>query len=69
MRLTHQLEKDVGYKVFQFINTMKIMKLLGYKTLQTQQFLEEKDELGHMSLVYNMLVKNFCIEVHQLDGL
>ena len=29
----HQLEKDVGCKVLQFINTMKIMKLLGYKTL------------------------------------
>ena len=32
-RLTHQLKKDVGCKVLQFINTMKIMKLLGYKTL------------------------------------
>ena len=32
-RLTHQLEKDVGYKVLQFINTTKITKLLGYKTL------------------------------------
>ena len=30
----HQLEKDVGYKVLQFIYTMKIMKLLGYKTLR-----------------------------------
>ena len=30
----HQLEKDVGYKVLQFINTMKIMKLLDYKTLR-----------------------------------
>ena len=30
--LTHQLEKDVGCKVLQFINTMKITKLLGYKT-------------------------------------
>ena len=30
----HQLEKDVGCKVFQFINTIKIMKLLGYKTLR-----------------------------------
>ena len=30
----HQLEKDVGCKVLQFINTMKITKLLGYKTLQ-----------------------------------
>ena len=34
MWLTHQLEKDVGCKVLQFINTMKITKLLGYKTLQ-----------------------------------
>ena len=30
----HQLEKDVGYKVLQFINTIKITKLLGYKTLR-----------------------------------
>ena len=30
----HQLEKDVGYKVLQFIKTMKITKLLGYKTLR-----------------------------------
>ena len=32
MRFTHQLEKDVDCKVLQFINTMKITKLLGYKT-------------------------------------
>ena len=30
----HQLEKDVGCKVLQFIYTMKIMELLGYKTLR-----------------------------------
>ena len=30
----HQLEKDVGCKALQFINTIKITKLLGYKTLQ-----------------------------------
>ena len=30
----HQLENDVGCKVLQFINTMKITKLLDYKTLQ-----------------------------------
>ena len=30
----HQLEKDFGFKVLQFINTMKIMKLVGYKTLR-----------------------------------
>ena len=46
----HQLEKDVGCKVLQFINTMKITKLLGYKTLRrtNQQLLEEKDELGQI---------------------
>ena len=32
-RLNHQLEKDVGCKVLQFINMMKIMKLLGHKAL------------------------------------
>ena len=30
----HQIEKDVGCKVFQFIHMMKITKPLGYKTLQ-----------------------------------
>ena len=30
----HQLEKDVGCKVLQFINIIKITKLLGYKTLR-----------------------------------
>ena len=29
----HQLEKDIGCKVHLFINMMKIMKLLGYKTI------------------------------------
>ena len=32
--LTHQLEKDIGCKVLQFIHTMKIKKLLSYKTLR-----------------------------------
>ena len=32
--LTYQLENDVGCKVLQFINMMKITKLLDYKTLQ-----------------------------------
>ena len=32
--LTHQLEKDVGCKIFQFIHMMKTMKLLDYKTLR-----------------------------------
>ena len=32
--INHQLEKDVGCKVLQFFNTIKIMNLFGYKTLQ-----------------------------------
>ena len=34
MRLTHQLKKDVGCKVLQFIHMMKIKNLLGHKTLR-----------------------------------
>ena len=67
--LNHQLEKDVGYKVLQFIQTMKIKKLLGHKpySVKTQQLLQKKDELGHMSPIHNnMLMKKFCIELHQL---
>ena len=33
MQLNHQLEKDVGCKVLQFIQTIKIKKLIGHKTL------------------------------------
>ena len=47
---------------------MKITKLLGYKNLRctNTELLKEKDELGHMSPVHNMLVKIFCIELNQL---
>ena len=34
MWLNHQLEKDVGYNVLQFIQTMKIKKFLSHKTLR-----------------------------------
>ena len=34
MRLNHQLEKNVGCKVLQFIQMMKIKKLLSHKTLR-----------------------------------
>ena len=33
-RLNHQLEKDVGCKVLQFIKTMKIKKHVGHKILR-----------------------------------
>ena len=41
----HQLEKVVGYKVLQFIPTMKIKKMLGHKTLRytnTATFSQER---------------------------
>ena len=64
----HQLEKDVGCKVLQFINTMKITKLLGYKPydIQMQQLLKQEDKLRHMSLVTICLCKTFCIKLYSL---
>ena len=60
--LTHQLEKNVGCKVLQFIKTMKIKKLLGYKTLgaQTQQLLQEKDEIRQNCLRSQFVCNNNC---------
>ena len=54
--VTNQLEKDIGCKVLQFIQTMKIMKLFGYKMFgtKTQQLLQEKDELGKIVSSHNM---------------
>ena len=68
MQLNQQLEKDVGNKVLQFITRWRSQSSLVTKPydVQTQYVLQEKDELGHISLVHNMLVKNFCIYVHQL---
>ena len=42
-------KKIVGYKVLQFIHTMKIKKMLGYKTLRCKYTVtssRERDELG-----------------------
>ena len=61
----HQLEKDVSCKVFQFIDTIMITKLLGYN-VQMQQLLEEKDELWQIISSHNMLLKNICIKLHSL---
>ena len=65
--LTHQLEKDVGCKVFQFIQTMKIKNLLGYKTLgaKMQQLLQgiwwtrANSVSGH-----NLHAQLLCIKLH-----
>ena len=65
-RLNHQLEKDVGCKVLMFITQWRSWSCLVTKPyrVQTQQLFQEKDELGHMSSVHNMLVKNFWIKLH-----
>ena len=49
MRLQSLTKKVVGCKVLQFIQTMKITKMLGHKTLRctyTTTSLRERDELG-----------------------
>ena len=48
-RLQSPTKKIVGYKVLQFIHTMKIKKMFGHKTLRctyTTTFSRERDELG-----------------------
>ena len=47
-RLNHQLEKDVGYKLLQFIPRWRSQSCLVTKPydVQTQQLLEENEELG-----------------------
>ena len=68
--LTHQLKKDVGCKVLQFINTMKIMKFLDYKTLWHINAIASSRERWIRAYIsgHNMLVKNFCIKSISCDG-
>ena len=54
MQLNHQLKKNIGCKILQFITRWKSRNSLVTKPhgVQTQQLLQEKDELGHiLSLV------------------
>ena len=70
MQLNHQLEKDVGYKVLQFINTMKIMKLLGYKTLRcTNTAASSRERWTRANFVSgnNLHEQNFSSHSHNLD--
>ena len=65
----HQLEKDVGGKVLQFINTMKIMKHLGYETLRhTNAATSSRERWTRANFVsgHNLLEQNLCIKFHQL---
>ena len=65
----HRLEKDVGCKVLQFINTIRLRSSLITKPygIQMQQFLQEKDELRQNSVSgHNLLEQNLCIKFHSL---
>ena len=62
MRLNHQLEKVVGYKVLLFITRWRLRSSLVTKlySVQTQQLLQEKDELGqNLSSVTICMNKTF----------
>ena len=58
-RLNHQLEKNVGYKVLQFITRWRSRSSLVTKPygVQTQQLLQEKGELG----LWENFASQFCI--------
>ena len=62
--LTHQLENDVGCKVFQFIHMMKMKKLFGYKTLRRTNTAVSSRERWTRAYVsgHNMLEQNLCIK-------
>ena len=69
-RLNHQLEKIVGYKVLLFITRWRLRSSLVTKlySVQTQQLLQEKDELEYMSLVTICLWKTFALSCISCDG-
>ena len=66
--LTTNLIKMLAAKVLQFINTMKITKLICYKTLLCTNpvaFSRERWTRAYVSS-HNMHVKNLCIKLHSL---
>ena len=66
--LTHQPEKDVSCKVLQFIQMMKIKKLLVHKTLRCTNATASSRERWTRTYVsgHNILAKNLCILLHHL---
>ena len=74
MQLNHQLQKDVGYKVLQFITRWRsrsslITKLYG---IQTQQLFQEKDELWEIlspvTIFMNKTLLHTCATCVTFDG-
>ena len=71
-RLDHQLEKSISCKVLQFINTMKIMKLFGQKTLWCTNTIASsrerrtKAKLGFWLHFFTIVELCSCVIVHNL---
>ena len=62
----HQLEKNVDCKVFQFINMMKITKLLGYKILRyTNAAASSREEWTRAYVSWKTFALS-CIHLYQL---
>ena len=70
----YQLEKVVGCKVIQFIQTMKIKKMLGYKTLRcinTTTSTQERWTRANSVSSHNLLEQtlfNTCATCENFDG-
>ena len=73
-QLNHELEKNVGCRVFQFITRWRSRNSLVTKPygVQTQQLLQKKDELGQvLSLITICINKTFlhtCVTCVTFDG-
>ena len=74
MWLNHQHEKDIGYKVLQFITRWRSRSSLVTKPygVQTQQLLQEKDELGQILspviICMNKTLLHTCATCVTFDG-
>ena len=66
--LTTNLRRMLAAKFFSSSTRWRSRNSLVTKpyNVQTQQLLEEKDELGQIVFGHNMLVKNLCIKLHSL---
>ena len=75
IRLNHQLKKNVGCKVLQFIAWWRLRNSLVTKpySVQTQQLLQKKDELGKIlspiTICLNKTLLHTCATVQPLMAL
>ena len=70
-RLNHQLEKDIGCKVLQFITRWRLSSLVTKPySVQPQQLLQEKNELGKILSPFTICMNKTLLHTcATLDGL